>query len=91
MLEVKIKSGVQASSGAGEGGTNIEISAAERLLQFEEYVKRLFPKSVCVEKFGERAEFKIPKESIFSLGQTFSALEEGELTLVLMCKELSGC
>ncbi|XP_064604121.1 cholesterol transporter ABCA5-like [Liolophura sinensis] len=79
VLEVKVKSGGQATSGAGDGGTNTQVTADERLLQFEEYVKKLFPDSVCVEKFGERAQFKIPNANIVSLGQTFSALEEAKV------------
>lgn len=44
----------------------------------EEYVFSMFPDAVIVERFGLRAQYKIPRNNVKSLALVFSSLEEGK-------------
>lgn len=68
ILEVKLKAGI-----AHETPDSVE----QRMNKLEEYVFSMFPDAVIVERFGLRAQYKIPRNNVKSLAHVFSSLEEG--------------
>lgn len=55
-------------------------SVEQRMNTLEEYVFFMFPDAVIVERFGLRAQYKIPRNNVKSLAHVFSSLEEGKRT-----------
>lgn len=53
-------------------------SVEQRMNTLEEYVFSMFPDAVIVERFGLRAQYKIPRNNVKSLALVFSSLEEGK-------------
>ncbi|KAK3091975.1 hypothetical protein FSP39_024134 [Pinctada imbricata] len=51
---------------------------AEQMTSLEGYVLQLFPDAVLLEKFDERAQYKVPKNNVKSLAQAFTALESAK-------------
>ncbi|XP_071105754.1 cholesterol transporter ABCA5-like isoform X1 [Haliotis cracherodii] len=68
LLEVKLKTG-----GHGE-----DIEA--RMDSLESHVVALFPQASCMERFEERGQYKIPRDNVKSLSETFSSLEQTKQT-----------
>ncbi|XP_056019371.1 cholesterol transporter ABCA5-like isoform X3 [Ostrea edulis] len=71
LLEVKLKAGI-----ANESAESVD----QRMDALEEYVFSMFPNAVIVERFGLRAQYKVPKADVHSLAQVFTSLEEGKQT-----------
>ena len=69
ILEIKLKTGV-----VNESSESVE----QRMNQLEEYVLSLFPDAIIVERFGLRAQYKVPRNNVTSLAKVFTSLEEGE-------------
>nr|XP_022313180.1 ATP-binding cassette sub-family A member 5-like isoform X3 [Crassostrea virginica]XP_022313182.1 ATP-binding cassette sub-family A member 5-like isoform X3 [Crassostrea virginica]XP_022313183.1 ATP-binding cassette sub-family A member 5-like isoform X3 [Crassostrea virginica] len=69
ILEIKLKTGV-----VNESSESVE----QRMNQLEEYVLSLFPDAVIVERFGLRAQYKVPRNNVTSLAKVFTSLEEGK-------------
>lgn len=68
ILEVKLKAGIAHET---------QDSVEQRMNKLEEYVFSMFPDAVIVERFGLRAQYKIPRNNVKSLAHVFSSLEEG--------------
>lgn len=71
ILEVKLKAGIAHET---------QDSVEQRMNTLEEYVFSMFPDAVIVERFGLRAQYKIPRNNVKSLALVFSSLEEGKRT-----------
>ncbi|XP_062616764.1 cholesterol transporter ABCA5-like, partial [Saccostrea cucullata] len=71
ILEVKLKAGA-----ANESTESVD----QRMDTLEEYVFTMFPDAIIVERFGLRAQYKVPKNNVRSLAHVFSSLEEGKRT-----------
>lgn len=69
LLEVKLKAGI-----ANESAESVD----QRMDALEEYVFSMFPNAVIVERFGLRAQYKVPKADVHSLARVFTSLEEGK-------------
>lgn len=69
ILEVKLKAGIAHET---------QDSVEQRMNTLEEYVFSMFPDAVIVERFGLRAQYKIPRNNVKSLALVFSSLEEGK-------------
>lgn len=68
ILEVKLKAGIAHET---------QDSVEQRMNKLEEYVFSMFSDAVIVERFGLRAQYKIPRNNVKSLAHVFSSLEEG--------------
>ncbi|XP_067671428.1 cholesterol transporter ABCA5-like [Haliotis asinina] len=68
LLEVKLKTGDQ------------EQDVETRMDSLERHLVSLFPQASCLERFEERGQYKIPKDNVKSLAETFSSLEQTKHT-----------
>ncbi|KAJ8299359.1 hypothetical protein KUTeg_023419 [Tegillarca granosa] len=68
LLEIKIKT----------EGSETAIVIEQKMDALEQYIYTLFPQASCLERFGLRVQYKIPKENVKSLAEAFSALERGK-------------
>ncbi|KAK6171363.1 hypothetical protein SNE40_019569 [Patella caerulea] len=74
LLEIKIKQ-----------VANVE----EKMDELEEEIKRMFPHYTCAERFGDRGQYKIPREDVTSLAQAFASLENAKQNMGV--EEYSFC
>lgn len=81
ILEVKLKAGIAHET---------QDSVEQRMNKLEEYVFSMFPDAVIVERFGLRAQYKIPRNNVKSLAHVFSSLEEGNKICLLFHGGVGG-
>ncbi|PVD38360.1 hypothetical protein C0Q70_00974 [Pomacea canaliculata] len=67
LLEVKLGIGQSAAS-----------ALEDRLLTLQSHLQSLFPSAVCLESFGEHAQYRIPQEEVHVLSSAFEAFENCE-------------
>lgn len=67
LLEVKLGIGQSAAS-----------ALEDRLLTLQSHLQSLFPSAVCLESFGEHAQYRIPQEEVRVLSSAFEAFENCE-------------
>ena len=59
-------------------GHMTDQEVTEQMMSLEQYVLEMFPDAVLLERFDERAQYKVPKSNVKSLAETFAALEKGK-------------